>query len=437
MASKQHIKETINALCKIIIYNGGTRITPEQFRLAKFDKIEVTGAMWKLLFETVCYVKFNTFRTAEQNRDTILWTKYELFKMGYYVKEFYDLPEDMSFGSRDILLAFGWLMSKSKLLRLFLDNCNNILEECLPVDWELLIGPSLQHSSKSTKESERISSNFEHRNEETLDVHKLSWMIGHLTLTFKGLFTAENQLASLVNKVHLATQGVDAAKGHLSALEVFLLRHPKELTKFLEKIQHYNAYLESLLKFIEMNDVFWKWMESVNEVKVFECKDKERLGWNTETSCKTCCAVSNKTFLGVLNAQTELEKVIDEIEKQTKTGYAASSSNDVQSLGQVKLQELDQRLQSLTLHKKYKSKQSNVETFPELKHCITSVKQSEQSCVQQEIHDLKLKLSEVELKLTELRNEHFAILNDLVGNLQDSVLIPPIGNAKYTELRNK
>ncbi len=435
MASKQHIKETINALCKIILHNGGTKITPEQFRLAKFDKNEVAGVMWNLLFETICFVKFNSLRTTDdfngdQNHDMILWTKHELLKRGYYIKSFYDLPEDTSLGSREILLAFGWLVSKSKLPHQFLDNCNNAFEECLPIGWESLVGPY-----PNSKKSEEISNNFLHKTEEGIEIDQLSWMVGNLKLTCKGLFTAEEQLVSLVGKLHFATQGADTPKGHLSALEVFLLRHPKELARFIEKTQQYNTYLDNLLKFIEMQDVFWKWLESVYEVKVSEHNDAERLTWNSEKTCRTCCGIMDERLSGIRNIQTEIQKTIHENER-----YEQATSDDMQSICPMKLQELNKKLQSLMLDNRPESKQAEVQTFPELKLVEAAcghVKQSGQSCAQREIDVLRVELSQLELELTELRNEHFDILNDLVGDLEDSVFIPPIGNSKYTELRNK
>ena len=438
MASKQHIKETISTLCKIIVYNGGTKITPEQFRLAKFNKNEVTGVMWKLLFETNWFLKFNTFHaTADfdcnQTGDMIMWTKQELFKKGYYIKSFYDLPEDMTVGSRDILLAFGWLMSKSRLLHRFLNNCNNVFEECLPIDWE----SQIESCSSNSKKTEKISRNLLDRTDESMNIEQLAWMVGNLIFTCKGLFSAENQLVSLVGKIHSATDGANTPKGHLSALEVFLLRHPKELTRFSQKTQQYNIYLENLLQFVEMQDVFWKWLESVCEARISECNNVEKLTWNSEKLCKICSENIDKTLLNICNVHAEIHEAINESGKQCMTKY--TTSDDIQSIWQMKLQELNKKLKHLTFSEKSQSKEAKIQTFPELKHVDkASVRGKKlQSSAQQEIDALKAKISEEELKLIELRSEHFNILNNIVKTLEDSVLIPPIGNSKYKELRNK
>ena len=434
MTSKQHIKDTINALCKIILHNGGTKISPEQFRLAKFDKNEVGGVMWRLLFETIWFLKYNTFRTTkdfngEQHRDLISWTKQELFERGYYVKSFYDLPENMSYGSREILLAFGWLISRSKLLHLFIDNCNDIFEECLPIDWESSITSQPLNSKKSEENSKKT--------EESIKVDQISWIVGNLMLTCKGLFTTESQLASLVGRVHSATQGAETPKGHLSALEVFLLRRPRELARFIEKVQQHNSYLDILLQFVEMQDIFWQWLESVYEAKVGECQGAEGSTWDREEPCRKCQEISFKELSSIWDTQAEIQKTIHENKRHCSTAMQ-EASDDMESICQLKLQELNKKMQSLTLNQNSQCKQVGMlETFPELKHVIGNVGHSGPSSAQQEVDVLKVKLSELELKLAELRNEHLDTLNNLVGNLEDAVFIPPIANSKYNELRNK
>lgn len=42
--------------------------------------------------------------------------------MAYENSEFYSLPDDMSKGSRELLLAFSWLLCKEKLFDKFLKN---------------------------------------------------------------------------------------------------------------------------------------------------------------------------------------------------------------------------------------------------------------------------------------------------------------------------
>lgn len=434
MASKQHIRDTINALCKIIVYNGGTKITPEHFRLAKFNKNEVTGVMWKLLFETIWFLKFNTFKTtkdfdSDHNRDIILWTKDSLLKKGYFIKGFYDLPGDMNFGSREILLAFGWLISKFKLLQVFLDNSHGVFEECLPINWESLIRPSPLNKRKTGIDS------LLHENDISID--QLSWMVGNLMFRIKGLFTAENELVSLIGKLHVATQGADTPKGHLSALEVFLLKHPKELQKFIEKTRQYNNYLGNILTFAEMQDVFWQWLESVFDAKISESINIDRSSWQRDTPCQTCSHILEERISSISNIQAEIQVVIDKKENWYSSTCSEANCGETQSICQTELQQLNDKTKSWKLSEKT---QGRFQTFPELKYgsiVSNDMRQSTKNCAQQEIDVLRVKLSELELGCEKLKSEQFEILNNLVGNLEDSVLIPPIGTSKYTELRNK
>ena len=123
MASKQNIKETINLLCKVIDHHGSTKLTPETLRVAKFDKDEATKPMWMLLFETNRFLNYGSFEcveaiTEERKRDVVLCTKHEMFSRGYFAKDFFILPNDMTSGSREVLLAFGWSLARGKFFRI-------------------------------------------------------------------------------------------------------------------------------------------------------------------------------------------------------------------------------------------------------------------------------------------------------------------------------
>ena len=201
----------------------------------------------------------------------------------------------------------------------------------------------------------------------------------------------------------------------------------------------YNEYLGNLLIFIEMQDIFWKWLESVYEVKGFKHTDSESLMWSKERTCKTCCEIFERKLSSICGIQHETQKVIDNSIKQCSMPSEQTVSDDMQTVCQMKLQELNEKLDNLCLSDKTQSKQVERQTFPELKRIVTSdnVKKLEKSCAQKEIEVLKVKHLELELKLMELQNEHYDILNYLAGNMEEAVLIPPIGKNKYTERRNK
>jgi hypothetical protein len=51
---------------------------------------------------------------------------------GYFSKEFSTLPNDMSSGSREVLLAIGWLLSSKKVIEKFVDLQSSPLDQEYP-----------------------------------------------------------------------------------------------------------------------------------------------------------------------------------------------------------------------------------------------------------------------------------------------------------------
>lgn len=54
--------------------------------------------------------------------------KTELKVKGFLSQSFHELTNDMSDGSRELLLAFGWLMSRSQLVVKFTEQCCSFLD---------------------------------------------------------------------------------------------------------------------------------------------------------------------------------------------------------------------------------------------------------------------------------------------------------------------
>lgn len=59
----------------------------------------------------------------------IVFVKRELQKRGFYSRDFAGLPSDMSEGSREMLLALGWLLCKENIFSKFMQSCTSPLEE--------------------------------------------------------------------------------------------------------------------------------------------------------------------------------------------------------------------------------------------------------------------------------------------------------------------
>lgn len=452
MTSKQNIKDAISLLCKIINHHGASKLNPETFRLAKFDKDEATEPMWKLLFGTNHFLKCGSFQVAkdiskQHDRHIVFCSKLELLKKGYHSKDFFMLPEDMSSGSREILLAFGWLMSRAKLLRRFLENCSNLLEECSRLNEEPVKSFNLESSEKFGNYSQKSNPNLD-PSDEFSNLNQLTWILGNLKLNCNGLYSAENHLVSLINRVHCATLGAENPKEHLSTLEVFMLRHPKEFAKFQGALERYNSYLGNLLKFVELQDVFWKWMESVLEAKLTENRDNEVEDWRSimNHNCKTCWENADKQIKQVSQIQLLAQKVLDNGDSFYFKACEITQKNNHQSgngLNEKDWSKLNNQMEIFNLKESSVVCRNMLETFPELKYSSSEGSTAsnkiytEPSCASKGIKLLKREICQLEVKLMEMRKLHFDILNDLTANLQELVCIPPIQASKYIEHQNK
>lgn len=61
--------------------------------------------------------------------ELVVYVKQELQNLGFLSKEFSLLPNDASSGSRELLLAFAWLLCKQNLVDKFMDNCSSPIED--------------------------------------------------------------------------------------------------------------------------------------------------------------------------------------------------------------------------------------------------------------------------------------------------------------------
>jgi hypothetical protein len=66
------------------------------------------------------------FGSAEE---LVVYVKREFEQRGYNSLQFASLPKDMSDGSRELLLAFGWLLGSEKIIDRFMMGCTALLED--------------------------------------------------------------------------------------------------------------------------------------------------------------------------------------------------------------------------------------------------------------------------------------------------------------------
>ncbi|XP_075793198.1 tubulin epsilon and delta complex protein 1 isoform X2 [Pelodiscus sinensis] len=208
----------IGALCRAL--PPESRPAPETFRLAKFDRPEASLQMWRLLY-SLLKQSHDRGRTESDTIGTqIKFVKSVLWYHGYGRPAFYQLPSDGSQGSRELLLAFSWLLNRISLLeQLLTANRVKIGDEasvCMCED-------NLCNSWQGRTET---ASNPCVKRE--VDVRYLQWLNGRLWFQWRTLHVDQQEQCKLLHKIHSYTSGshMDQTIGHFSVTETDLIREP-------------------------------------------------------------------------------------------------------------------------------------------------------------------------------------------------------------------
>ncbi|XP_031564064.1 tubulin epsilon and delta complex protein 1-like isoform X2 [Actinia tenebrosa] len=283
------IRETIESLCVVLKYNGIAEITAETFRQAKFDNQDTTKPMWFTLKNLILWLEMTKDGiTVDFNREhgniseelpgLVRYCKHGMFSIGYRVRSFFALPENMEKlnGSREILLAIGWLMAKENLIKKFATRVKRIISEDLPFKKSCCAGVSLTENALFSTSHSRVTN----ENERLLRlIEEIILIKGKINAAFRSLLAAKNEYSCVLNRIHKATlpfpQKSPSSSSHLSAIDVYLLYHEKELIRHQERLEHENVYLKSLIFLMDKESSFWKWMESTLDAKLRRNEDSE------------------------------------------------------------------------------------------------------------------------------------------------------------------
>ncbi|KAM8921328.1 tubulin epsilon and delta complex protein 1 [Pelodytes ibericus] len=250
------LKAALSALCHSL---PGSGWNPETFRKAKFNRPEATSEFWKLLYcvlKLTCPKKGHSSTLTDENQSLDIqatYVKYELRNQGYGRLAFYKLPCDGTEGSRELLLAFSWLLRKVNIFEKLLDiNRVRFGDEitccmCLP---ELFLKENGDFGDGLKKE---------------MDVRYLQWLNGKLQYCWRNLYAMQQEKCAILFKIHSLTQGchVDPNINHLSFMEADLVRQPEKFAKLLPLLSSENFHLEAYLEWKQLEPVYWQWMDSV------------------------------------------------------------------------------------------------------------------------------------------------------------------------------
>ncbi|XP_064149176.1 tubulin epsilon and delta complex protein 1 isoform X1 [Loxodonta africana] len=246
------LPEAIAALCRTLPAGPG----PETFRRAKFDLPEAAPALWRLL-SCVLSPRSEADTTGSLTREAqVRLVKSAMRSQGYPRPALFQLPEDGSQGSRELLLALSWLLARGPLIEQLLARTRVRLGDEMPVCEceDLAYGRASPGLPTPSKDADGC-----------VDVRHVQWLMGKLRFRWRSLISSHQEHCALLSKIHKYTQGChsDRNLGHLSVAETELLRDPEGGQQLLQMLEFENVRLEAALEWRRLEQVFWQWMDTV------------------------------------------------------------------------------------------------------------------------------------------------------------------------------
>ena len=250
MAYQTSIRTVIELLCSFCKKLGFSKITPELFRQAKFDSTEAIRPFWILLYEVLWYVANGEVPDKGQNiEDFKVFVKTVFQDLGYRSKEFYS-PSHV--GSRELLIAFGWLAGRYRICDIFIDRvetsyCNLIVKRCKEdivsqdENFALDLGESLDY----------LLASFNRSSMEWKNLRQLFQFI------IKKVMNSDHHTQAVEDSIRPFFSGAT----FLDIIAIFDSGKNQEHT--MNNLENHQRLLTIYLKWIKNEEVFWRWMTSV------------------------------------------------------------------------------------------------------------------------------------------------------------------------------
>ncbi|NWV01876.1 TEDC1 protein, partial [Upupa epops] len=245
----------VSALCRAL--PPRSRPSPDTFRRARFDRPQASLDFWRLLYALLKQIHGDKWAESDAIGSQIRFVKSALWYHGYGRPELYSLPSDGSAGSRELLLAFSWLLHRLSLLEQLLAQ-NRVktgdetsvctCEDYLPNSWEGTTEVAPDYGLEAR-----------------VDVRYLQWLHGRLKFQWRSLHAQHQEQCKLLHKIHLSTSGshMDQILGHLSVTETDLIRQPENYKQLLQLLESETMKLEAFLEWKQLESIYWQWMETV------------------------------------------------------------------------------------------------------------------------------------------------------------------------------
>ncbi|KAF4799774.1 hypothetical protein TURU_050297 [Turdus rufiventris] len=241
----------VGALCRALPPRA--RPAPDTLRRARFDRPQASLDFWRLLYVLLKQIHGGRWTESDAIGDQVRFVKWALWYHGYGRPQLQQLPADGSAGSRELLLAFSWLLHSLHLLeQLLARNRVQTGDETSVCTCEDAV-PSSQEGAGEAGAEDRV------------DVRYLQWLNGRLRLQWRALHAQHQEHCKLLHKIHLFTSGshMDQNLGHFSVTETDLTRQPEKYKQLLQLLESETMQLEAFLEWKQLEPVYWQWMETV------------------------------------------------------------------------------------------------------------------------------------------------------------------------------
>ncbi|XP_037097425.1 tubulin epsilon and delta complex protein 1 [Syngnathus acus] len=232
------VKGVIGILCHLLTATGLQYVpSPETFRRAKFGEVNVEDQIWQLLaniLQTSTLSMAGCTQLKNVTPECKMLVSTGLWRSGYYAGWVYGAGEARGVSSRELLVALGWLLAAGMLEKRLSQRVQQLDKTLVPpilMKVELPQEPLVECNS----------------------VRRLEWLTGSLRHQGRMLMSMQDERASLLHAVLSASQpSRSSSPGQSCAV----------LRETCTGVQELCDLLELYLKWKQVENVFWTWMEA-------------------------------------------------------------------------------------------------------------------------------------------------------------------------------
>lgn len=436
MAKAAKIQDTVQLLCKIFTDCGIPKISPETFRQAKFDKPEACECLWQFLFHVVTFLEHIKENTSESYRPgkvnvkpalCVAKVKIFFYNLGYARNGFYNVT--YLSGSRELLLAFGWLLNEVQLLTIMrayhLEQAHTDSIETNS-GYHLVVSSLFDEVLCMEEDCADINAKLKSRDHLSDCIQKLTWLNGRICMSYRQLAETYASLVKLMHQLDRYSHN-ETRQTYVSFYGWYLLMHPRELSRQMKRLEHHTFALQSIMEWQQHDKIFWKWMESV-----IDAHKKAEIKSTSDESGKRTKPLKVLSVDAVRTEVNDLYKKLAQMlsEKESQIRYInqiwESKSSQIDAVELKKeMHRIDGELEYSTIYYQFLEQQTSMlprkcpininKLIPEFIYVPTNAKShrsssnleqvSELNTVEEETCRLKQSIAKVNEKLSLLRTE--------------------------------